>query len=366
VQDTASEDDDEDSGDNIGANASRNSLQGDGDEDDVEQDGDGDGDPMSEDDDGDDEHGGNAGNPCMTGGSARPTPTQKHGAGKGTMIKPTSPQKGGGGHVLSNTSKFADDFRQAWCAMNNNGCYDKEVLVIKGPEDEISFAVHELYWSVQSFGGSSQLKNWKLAANDMVTRKTGRPCVPVPGRGYGYMPKAWEKFHLNDYEQKYGASNVPPDYKKPAFVATRKAMLLASGLPLTGRRKEGGDLALSKSGKKEPPARPPARTPAAPRSRTGEASKSRSHKAGGGRGPTCRKCRRVTCVCGNMLAVGTGAGGVVTPAGPPPVASPENIFLLKLLESKTMVRGMTKEEMAIKRAVDQKHKRKLTHLRANT
>jgi len=350
-QDSASDDDDE-SGDNVAANMSRDSLQGDANEDDdMRQGGEENGDPMSEedDDDGDNEQGASGGG--LNGGSVRQASPPKHGVGKGVMKRPPTPQKGGGRQVETDkNSKQAHDFMQAWCSMNNNQCYDKEILKIKGPEDEVSFSVHELYWSVQSFGGSSEVKMWKLAANDMVTRKTGRPCVPVPGRGYGYMPKAWEKWHLHDYERKYGASNVPTEYAKPAFVATRKAMLLASGLPLRGRRKQGGDLALSKVEKNGNAGQPSEKKPAAPRSRSGGAPRNRNR----------------TGIARGRPPAGGGAGGVATPIGPPSVASPEVIFLLKLLESKTVVRGLTKEEMAIKRAVDHKHKRRVTHLRANT
>ena len=200
---------------------------------------------MSEDDDDDDQA---AAQPTVPG--AGKGAMTKPGAGKGAINKPASPRKAAAGstpvHTTPDNTKYALEFKQVWCQLTQKTVaeYDKEFVAIKGPEGEVKFSIHEMYWSAQSFGGSRQLKKWKLAANDMVMRKTGRPCVPVPGRGYGYVPKAWERWHLNQLEERYGDSNIkiPPEYKKPAFVATRKAMLLASGLPLSGRRKQGGDL----------------------------------------------------------------------------------------------------------------------------
>eukprot|EP00001_Collodictyon_triciliatum_P046998 08417_5 len=134
-------------------------------------------------------------------------PALPAGKGKGVLRKQLSPRKAAAAEgVLANTPQhavFAQHFKQAWCAMTRktDAEYHKELLKMKGPgEDDVTFEIHEMYWSVQSFGGSSQLKKWKLAANDMVMRKTGKPCVPVPGRGYGYMPKAWDKWCLREYE----------------------------------------------------------------------------------------------------------------------------------------------------------------------
>jgi hypothetical protein len=333
---------DESGDDNMEVDRSRHSLPKNASDDDEEVE-----DSMSKDEDEND-----AGNLA----SAAP---QGAGAGSSARTKPLTLKQGS-----ARDDALAQAFKSAWCELTNNQDYDQEFVNIKVnmQDPDQSFSIHELYWSVQSFGGSTQIKKWKMAANDMVMRKTGRPCVPVPGRGYGYVPKAWEKWRLSEYEQRYGAHDVPPEYKKPAFVATRKAMLLASGLPLRGRRKSGGDLESSKrerteqqkqdqqqkSSEKVPGAR--VRTSG---SRSGSRTRARGRGSRGGGG------------------VGGGGGGVLEAgvsdsALAAQVSSPEVVFLLKLLESKTLVRGLTREEAAIKRAIDRKHKKRFSLHRAKT
>ncbi len=52
---------------------------------------------------------------------------------------------------------------------------------------------------------------------------------------YVYITLILTSAHTWQYEGKFGSSSIPPEYSKPAFIATRKAMLIASGLPLSGR-----------------------------------------------------------------------------------------------------------------------------------
>jgi hypothetical protein len=275
-------------------------------------------------------------------------------------------------------------FVRQWSELTNIETYAQEHVRVKGPEGDVPFAVHEMYWSVQSFGGSGQLKNWKMAANDMMTRKTGRPCIPVPGRGYGYIPRAWERWRLSEYEIKFGASNIPREYDKPAFVATRKAMQLASGISV----KDGADRASlikeitekvknsdNKRQKTNPRARPTAHpstagaragasrartsSSARPRNRSGRGNtaRSRPRKAIAGGDGACSSRQRFSAsrVTAESIAASLAA-----------TTSPETAFLLKLLQSKTMVRGLTKEEMTIRRRVDQKHKHRLQQLKLRT
>lgn len=343
---------DESGDDNMEVDRSRNVLsKNESDEDDEEDH------RMSEDEGEDD----------ASNGGCVPISSQNAGVASSAYEKPLSPKK-----RSAEEDKLAQAFRSAWCELTNIRDYDQEVVNVKGPEGEVPFSIHELYWSVQSFGGSTQLKKWKMAANDMVMRKTGRPCVPVPGRGYGYMPKAWEKWRLSEYEQRYGASNVPPEYKKPAFVATRRAMLLASGLPLSGRRKEGGDLALTKHTKLEraeqqKQQRQQNSSEKAPRARS-RTSGARSGSRSGSRSTARSRGSRVSGSLGGGGGGAFGADGVSAndAAVAAQISSPEVIFLLKLLESKTVVRGLTKEEAVIKRAIDHKHRNRLSLHRAKT
>ena len=77
------------------------------------------------------------------------------------LRKQLSPRKAAAAEgVLANTPNhtvFAQHFKQAWCAMTRKTEteYHKELLKMKGPgEDDVTFEIHEMYWSVQSFGGS--------------------------------------------------------------------------------------------------------------------------------------------------------------------------------------------------------------------
>jgi len=342
----------------------------DGDEgaDQVDDEDDADVDQMSEDDENSDSQG-RAG---AHGAADRPGAGRTAGAGKGVLTKPPSAQGAGAqwssgdeaAHVrTSDNSAYLQEFRKAWIDLTKILEYDAQEVRIKSADGEESFGVHELYWSVQSFGGSVKLEKWKMAANDMVTRRTGRPCVPVPGRGYGYIPKAWERWGLGEFERRYGASNVPPEYAKPAFVATRRAMLLAAGLPLAGRRKQGGDLAADKAephkaARKASGAKTgDTAAPKAPRSRASEGASRGRPRSGGGRSRPRASGGRAP-----ILADGSGTGSSAAPAGVPHMASPEVGFLLKLLESKTVVRGLSKEEMVVKRAIDRKHKTRLSQV----
>jgi uncharacterized membrane protein YgcG len=348
-QASSSEENDDQSGDesgddNMEVDRSRHSLPKNASDDDEEVE-----DGMSKDEDEDDAD--NLASDAPQGASA----------GSSARTKPLTLKQGS-----ARVDALAQAFKSAWCELTNNQDYDQEVVNIKVnmQDPDQSFSIHELYWSVQSFGGSTQIKKWKMAANDMVMRKTGRPCVPVPGRGYGYVPKAWEKWRLSEYEQRYGAHNVPPEYKKPAFVATRKAMLLASGLPLSGRRKSGGDLESSKRERAEQQKqlrqqKSSEKVPGA-RSRT---SGGRSGSRSRGRGRGSRGGGGVGGGGGGVLEAGVIASDSALAAQ---VSSPEVVFLLKLLESKTLVRGLTKEEAAIKRAIDRKHKKRLSLHRAKT
>jgi hypothetical protein len=88
-------------------------------------------------------------------------PALPAGKGKGVLRKQLSPRKAAAAEgVPANTPNhtvFAQHFKQAWCAMTRKTEteYHKELLKMKGPgEDDVTFEIHEMYWSVQSFGGS--------------------------------------------------------------------------------------------------------------------------------------------------------------------------------------------------------------------
>ena len=275
---------------------------------------------------------------------------------------------------------FVEIFVRQWCEMTNQPAaapagweYEHEEVDIKGAEGDVAFKVHEMYWSVQSFGGSCQMggsargTKWKLAANDMLTRKTGRPGVPVPGRGYSYMPKAWEKWRLSEYEHKFGTRNLPPEYQRPAFVATRKSMLQAAGLaPGEGRkhaaiRRSGGKVDRRRKenggGERKSGGRVPSSTPRKPR--PSELLRKAS-------GASRRSSAGLSASLNADVASAAGRSSAFANGGTAANLSPGNILLLKLLESNTLVRGLSKEEVVIKRAVDLKHVNRLTALRCRT
>ena len=325
--------------------------QGDNDDED-DADDDGGAGRMSEDED----DGGNG-----AGAKDNAQPVRIAGAGKGVLTGPQGQNSCYASQISApDNSKLVAEFKKAWHDFSHIPNYDDEVVRIKTANGEESFGVHELYWSVQAFGGSVKLEKWKMAANDMVMRRTGRPCEPVPGRGYGYIPKAWDRWQLSGFERRYGAGNIPQEYAKPAFVATRRAMLQAAGLPLSGRKKQGNDDPAVKQDKAKAPRRPSG----APRSRAtggaGASSRSRPRSCGqGSRG------QRTSGGRAPLLADGLSTGKDAATSGLQ-LSSPEVAFLLKLLESKTLVRGLTQEEMVIKRAIELKHKKRMAQARFKT
>lgn len=76
------------------------------------------------------------------------------------------------------------------------------------------FSVHELYWSVMSFGGLSRITKWKDIANDMLNRKYNFTVSAAPGKNYGVIRNQWERWNLSKYAEMFGTKMMPAEYSK--------------------------------------------------------------------------------------------------------------------------------------------------------
>jgi hypothetical protein len=80
---------------------------------------------------------------------------------------------------------------------------DDQSLVYRFYIDGKEFSVHELFWSVSSFGGLAKVAKLKDVAGDMLNRKYKIGVNSAPGKNFGMIRHQWDKWALSKYAEKF-------------------------------------------------------------------------------------------------------------------------------------------------------------------
>lgn len=138
--------------------------------------------------------------------------------------------------VLDTVERFMVD----WASIcdDEDGC-TASTMVYRFHVENREFSVHELYWSIMSFGGMSKVCKMKDVANDLLHRKYNASVQPTPGKNFGLIRTQWDRWHLGKYKEKFGTRPIPDEYAVPSVKVSK------------GRESHGGGLT-------SPPFSPPA------------------------------------------------------------------------------------------------------------